>query len=102
MRRRVMAGTVKCDHVGQAPKRSVAANHGPCHGRLAMTHVLTLVADRTAISLTQAIIARVRDAVSGGAPEILAEGEAADIPLTAVPNLETVRTALEGLPIDAI
>ena len=33
---------------------------------MAMRHVLTLVANRSATSLSAAIIARVRDAVGGG------------------------------------
>ena len=44
-----------------------------------MTHILTLVADRTATTLDPATIARVRDAIQGGPPEILSPGEAADI-----------------------
>lgn len=67
-----------------------------------MTHFLTLVADRTAGSLTSAAIARVRNAIAGDAPIVLSDGEAADIPLRAPPDMEAIRTALEGAPIDAI
>ena len=52
-----------------------------------MRHVLTLVADRTATSLAPGVIARVRDAVAGGVPEILAQGEAADIALPVAPDM---------------
>jgi phosphoserine phosphatase len=67
-----------------------------------MTHVLTLVADRTATTLSDAVIARVREAIAGGPPEILSPREAADIPCRAVPDAAVVEAALEGLPIDAI
>jgi phosphoserine phosphatase len=67
-----------------------------------MSQVLTLVANRAATSLTQAIIARVRDAVTGGEPVILSPGEAADIPLATVPAMDAVRAALDGAAIDAI
>ncbi len=67
-----------------------------------MHHVLTLVANIAATPLTPAIIARVRDAVGGSEPVILSPGEAADIPLAAVPDMDAVREALDGAPIDAI
>ena len=67
-----------------------------------MTHVLTLVADRTATSLDAATIARVRDAIQGASPEILSPGEAADIACPDAPDLDMVRAALGGAPIDAI
>jgi phosphoserine phosphatase len=67
-----------------------------------MRHVLTLIADVSATSLTPAIIARVRDAVAGSAPEILSPGEAADIHVAAIPDMNAVRAALDGAPIDAI
>ena len=67
-----------------------------------MTHVLTLVADRTATSLDAATIARVREAIQGAPPEILSPGEAADIACPDAPDLGTVRAALDGAPIDAI
>src|SRR6185312_11119444 len=65
-----------------------------------MTHVLTLVADRTATSLDAATIARVRDAIQGASPEILSPGEAADIACPDAPDLDMVRAALGGAPID--
>ena len=51
-----------------------------------MPHVLTLIANISATSLTRATIARVRDVVAGGGPVVLSPGEAADIPLAAVPT----------------
>ena len=67
-----------------------------------MPHILTLIANRGTTTLTDAVIARVRDAVAGGEPTILAPGEAADIPLPGVPDMEVVRAALDGAAIDAI
>ena len=67
-----------------------------------MPDFLTLIANRAAIALTPAIIARVRDAVAGGEPIILSPAEAADIPLHAAPDMATVHAALDGAAIDAI
>lgn len=67
-----------------------------------MPQVLTLVADRTATSLTDAIIARVCEAAGGGTPAVLSVGEAADILLPATPDMEAVRAALDRASIDAI
>ncbi|HTN10814.1 MAG TPA: phosphoserine phosphatase SerB [Acetobacteraceae bacterium] len=67
-----------------------------------MSHVLTLVADRAATTLSDAVIARVREAVAGAAPVILSPREAADIACRAAPDAAVVEAALEGLPIDAI
>jgi phosphoserine phosphatase len=67
-----------------------------------MTHILTLVADRTATTLDPATIARVRDAIQGGPPEILSPGGAADIACAVPPDLDLVRAALDGVPVDAI
>jgi phosphoserine phosphatase len=67
-----------------------------------MSHVLTLVVDRTAATLSPPIIARVRDAIQGGEPVLLSEGEAADIPCAALPSLAVVEQTLEGAPVDAI
>ena len=67
-----------------------------------MSHVLTLVVDRTAATLSTGIIARVRDAIQGGEPVVLAEGEAADVPCASLPNLAVVEGALRGAPVDAI
>jgi phosphoserine phosphatase len=67
-----------------------------------MDHVVTLIAARDATNLDAASIGRVRDAVQGGPPDVLAEGEAVDIPGGEPPDLERVRAALEGKPIDAV
>jgi phosphoserine phosphatase len=67
-----------------------------------MSHVLTLIADRTATTLSAAVIARVRTAIDGGPPEMLSPGEATDIPCRVVPDAAVVERALEGAPIDAI
>jgi phosphoserine phosphatase len=67
-----------------------------------MTHVLTLIAARDAVSLTDAAIARVRDAVGGGTVSVLSPGEAVDLAGAGVPDLGRVRAALEGAPLDAI
>jgi phosphoserine phosphatase len=67
-----------------------------------MSHVLTLIADRTATTLSPALIARVRDAVRGGPADILSQGEAVDIPCSAPPDTDTVHAALDGAPVDAI
>jgi phosphoserine phosphatase len=67
-----------------------------------MPHVLTLVANRAATTLTAAIIARVRDATGGGAATTLVSGEAADIELPAAPDMALVHAVLDGAAIDAI
>ena len=67
-----------------------------------MHYILTLIANREAFSLTPAIVTRVRDALRAGMPTVLSEGEAADIPLTSAPDMDLVRVALDGAPVDAI
>ena len=67
-----------------------------------MRYILTLIAARTATTLSDSTIRRIRDAVNGGTPDILSAGEAADIPVTSIPPDTLVRSALEGAPIDAI
>jgi len=67
-----------------------------------MRHVVTLVVDRAASSLTPAVIRRVRDAVSGGEAVILSPGEAADIILDTTPDMDAVRTVLNPAAIDAV
>jgi phosphoserine phosphatase len=64
--------------------------------------VLTLVADPSVTPLTAAVAARVRDAVGGGDPVTLSPDEAVDIPLAAAPDMDAVRAALDGAPVDAI
>jgi phosphoserine phosphatase len=67
-----------------------------------MAYFLTLVAQREAALLSPATIARVRDAVGGGTPDVLAPGEAVDIEIENAPDMAAVRAALEGATIDAI
>ena len=67
-----------------------------------MTHVLTLIADRAATSLTAGLVNAVRDAVAGGVPVELSANEAVDIPVPADPNLAAVRSALGSAAVDAI
>ena len=67
-----------------------------------MQYILTLVASRAATTLTDAAIARVRDATRGGAPDMLSPGEAIDLPVPTIPPTTLVQAALEGVPIDVI
>jgi phosphoserine phosphatase len=67
-----------------------------------MSHFLTLIVDPATMSLPDAIIARVRDAIQGGPPVILSPGEAADIPCAAAPDAAVIAEALAGAPVDAI
>lgn len=67
-----------------------------------MSHFLTLIAQREAVLLSPALIARVRDAVGGGTPDVLSPGEAIDIAVANAPDMAAVRAALEGAAIDAI
>ena len=67
-----------------------------------MRHFLTLIASRSATSLSSTTIACVRDAVVGGTPVVLSESEAVDIPVACAPDMVAVRNALDGAPIDAI
>ncbi len=74
----------------------------PVTQRRSMPHIITLIANRTATTLTSAVIARVRDAVAGGEPIVLSPGEAADIPIAATPDMSAIRAALDNAAIDAI
>jgi phosphoserine phosphatase len=67
-----------------------------------MQYILTLIADRTAGSLTPGAVAAVREAVGGGIANVLSPGEAIDIALTAAPEMPNIRTALGNAAIDAI
>lgn len=67
-----------------------------------MNYALTLIAQPRIATLSARVISRVRDAIRGGAPELLASDEAADILVPGVPEMSAVRAALEGAPIDAI
>src|SRR5690242_10311637 len=63
---------------------------------------VTLVAARGSTTLSSAMLARVCDALSAGAADILSPGEAADIALSAAPDPAAIHGALDGAPIDAI
>jgi phosphoserine phosphatase len=66
-------------------------------------HVLTLIADRKAAPLTGALVGRVRNAIGGSITiDVLSRGEALDLTVHTAPDLEAVRTALDGAPVDAI
>ncbi len=67
-----------------------------------MSHVLTLAVDRASVALTDAIIARVRDAIQGRPAVLLSPGEAADIPCAGPPDMDAVAAALGDAPVDAI
>lgn len=67
-----------------------------------MRHVVTLIADRTASSLTPAVVRSVCEAVSAGATSVLSPGEAADIVLDAAPDMDAIRTVLGRAAIDAV
>jgi phosphoserine phosphatase len=67
-----------------------------------MRHVVTLVANRAASSLTPAVIRSVCEAIGGGQTTMLSPGEAADITLDAAPNMGAVRTVLDRAAVDAV
>lgn len=67
-----------------------------------MRSVLTLIAARDAMPLSDAVLARARDAAGGGAATILSPGEAADIACPAPPDPDAIRAALDGAAIDAV
>jgi len=67
-----------------------------------MTYVLTLITDRTSSALAPAVAAAVRDAVRAEPPEILSPGEAVEMACDTPPDMDRVRTALAGAPVDAI
>jgi phosphoserine phosphatase len=67
-----------------------------------MSSVLTLVVDRTATSLDDATIARVRDAARSGPAIVLSAGEAVDLPCAAPPDMRVVAEALAGRPVDVL
>jgi phosphoserine phosphatase len=67
-----------------------------------MRHVVTLVTDPAICPLTPQIIARVRGAIEGAAPQTLSGHEAVDIQCAQPPSRQTLLAALEGAPVDAI
>lgn len=66
-----------------------------------MSHFVTLVADRDAAVLSEALVARVRDAVQGEAPVVLSAGEAVDIACRG-PDMALVAAAIGDAAVDAI
>ncbi|MGH7104289.1 MAG: phosphoserine phosphatase SerB [Acetobacteraceae bacterium] len=66
------------------------------------SHILTLIADRHATTLSAAVLARVREAAGAGEAGVLSPGEAAELPCPAPPDLAEVAAALDGARIDAI
>jgi phosphoserine phosphatase len=67
-----------------------------------MRHILTLVADRQSTTLSAAVIRRVQEAVRGGDPVILSEGEATDISVEQAPDPVLMQEVLENAPVDWI
>lgn len=67
-----------------------------------MSHVLTLIADPLLMPLTDAVVARVRDAIRGTSVDVLSPGEAADIFCADPPDGHDIAAALERAPVDAI
>ena len=67
-----------------------------------MEHILTLIAPQGSGALTGALVARMREAVSGAPATILSEGEAADIPCPARPGPALLHAALDAAPVDAV
>ena len=67
-----------------------------------MTDILTVVAQREAISLTPALLNQIRNSVRGAPPVVLSPGEAADIPLSGPLDQAALRQTIGSKPIDAI
>jgi len=65
-----------------------------------MRQIITLVAARPAAALSAAHIDRARDAVRGGAPDILSPGEAVDIAAEGAVDEAALRAALDGEAVD--
>ncbi|ACI51540.1 phosphoserine phosphatase SerB [Gluconacetobacter diazotrophicus PA1 5] len=73
---------------------------------MSLSHILTLVANRDATTLTDAHVSAARDMVKGGPPSILSPGEAVDIPCPApgpgMPTLDTIRAVFGPRHIDTL
>jgi len=65
-----------------------------------MSQVLTLIA--AAPPLSPDLVDHVRDVVGGGKSDILAPGEAVDIPIPAPPDMDAIAAVLVGTGVDAI
>lgn len=61
-----------------------------------------LVAARDKVSLTDTMVARVRELARGGTPVWLSPGEAAEIPCMALPEEALVHAALDAAPVDVL
>lgn len=71
-------------------------------GDWVMKFVLVLVAARDKVTLTDTMVARVRELAAGGAPAWLSPGEAAEIPCMNPPDFALVRAALDNAPVDVM
>ena len=73
---------------------------------MALPRILSIIADRSAGSLSAAQIRAAREMVSGATPTILSQGEAAEIPCPAhsfsQPSVATIRAAFAGTSIDVL
>ena len=67
-----------------------------------MTEILTVVAQREAMTLTPAILNQIRNAVRGAPSVILSHGEAADIPLSVPLDQVALRAALNEKPMQRV
>ncbi|MGC9268963.1 phosphoserine phosphatase SerB [Acidiphilium sp.] len=67
-----------------------------------MKFVLVLVAPRGKVSLTEAMVERVRRSVAGGEVAWLSPGEAAEVPCMMVPERAVIDAALDGAAVDAL
>ena len=67
-----------------------------------MKFVLVLVAARDKITLTEAMVRRIREHVAGTEPVWLSHGEAAEISCMVEPEPDLVAAALDHAPVDAL
>ncbi len=67
-----------------------------------MLHVLTLAAPHGSGVVTGALLARVARASGGGAPRVLAPGDAAELPCPAAPDPAALADAIGDAPVDAV
>ncbi|MDE2328159.1 MAG: HAD-IB family phosphatase, partial [Rhodospirillales bacterium] len=67
-----------------------------------MKFVLVLVAARDKVTLTDTMVARVRELAAGGPPVWLSPGEAAEIPCMNPPDFALVRAAIDNAPVDVM
>lgn len=67
-----------------------------------MKFVLVLVAARDKVTLTETMVARVRELAGGGVPVWLSPGEAAEIPCMSPPETALVHAVLDAAPVDVM